>query len=92
MKMKDKKNKEIDTVNTFREIKEKVSKDVYGMTLGKYEELNEPSTGRLLFSRLRFYRFRVGYYASWLGAFAFLIAETPILLFLPLPSMGLRPQ
>jgi hypothetical protein len=33
MKTEDKKIKEFDTVKTFREIKEKISKETYGMTL-----------------------------------------------------------
>ncbi len=37
MKMKDKKNKEFDTVKTFREIKEKISKDTYGMTFEQFK-------------------------------------------------------
>ena len=32
MKTKDRKVKEFDTVKTFREIKEKISKDIQGMT------------------------------------------------------------
>jgi hypothetical protein len=32
MKTKDKKIKDFDTVKTFREIKEKISKDIQGMT------------------------------------------------------------
>ncbi len=32
MKTKDKKVKDFDTVKTFREIKEKISKDIQGMT------------------------------------------------------------
>ncbi len=30
--------KEFDTVKTFREIKEKISKDIYGMTLPEIQE------------------------------------------------------
>lgn len=36
MKTTDKKKKEFDTVKTFREIKDKISKDIQGMT---FEEL-----------------------------------------------------
>ena len=36
MKQTDKKIKEFDTVKTFREIKDKISKDIQGMT---YEQL-----------------------------------------------------
>jgi uncharacterized 2Fe-2S/4Fe-4S cluster protein (DUF4445 family) len=32
------KEKEFDTVKTFREIKEKISKDIYGMTLPQIQE------------------------------------------------------
>lgn len=32
------KEKEFDTVKTFREIKEKISKDIYGMTLSQIQE------------------------------------------------------
>lgn len=37
MKTKDKKEKEFDTVKTFREIKEKISKDTYGMTYEQFK-------------------------------------------------------
>jgi hypothetical protein len=37
MKTTDKKVKEFDTVKTFREIKDKISKDIQGMT---FEQLN----------------------------------------------------
>ena len=37
MKTKDKTDKEFDTVKTFREIKEKVSKDTYGMTFEQFK-------------------------------------------------------
>ncbi|WP_020607001.1 hypothetical protein [Spirosoma spitsbergense] len=37
METTDKKVKEFDTVKTFREIKEKISKDIQGMT---FEQLN----------------------------------------------------
>ncbi len=37
MKTKDKKVKEFDTVETFREIKEKISKDIYGMTFNQFK-------------------------------------------------------
>jgi hypothetical protein len=32
------KAKEFDTLKTFREIKEKISKDIYGMTLSQIQE------------------------------------------------------
>ena len=32
------KEKDFDTVKTFREIKEKISKDIYGMTLAQIQE------------------------------------------------------
>lgn len=32
------KEKEFDTVKTFREIKEKISRDIYGMTLPQIQE------------------------------------------------------
>ncbi len=32
------KEKEFDTIKTFREIKEKISKDIYGMTLAQIQE------------------------------------------------------
>lgn len=32
------KEKEFDAVKTFREIKEKISKDIYGMTLSQIQE------------------------------------------------------
>lgn len=35
--MKDNKNKELDTVKTFREIKEKISEDTYGMTFEQFK-------------------------------------------------------
>lgn len=35
MKTKDKKVKDFDTVKTFREIKEKISMDIQGMTYGQ---------------------------------------------------------
>lgn len=35
MKTKDKKVKEFDTVKTFREIKEKISKDIQGMSFAQ---------------------------------------------------------
>ena len=38
MKTTDKKIKEFDTVKTFREIKDKISQDIQGMT---YEQLKE---------------------------------------------------
>lgn len=38
MKTTDKKVKEFDTVKTFREIKDKISKDIQGMT---FEQLKE---------------------------------------------------
>ena len=38
MKTTDKKIKEFDTVKTFREIKDKISKDIQGMT---FEQLKE---------------------------------------------------
>ena len=38
MKTTDKKIKEFDTVKTFREIKDKISKDIQGMT---FEQLQE---------------------------------------------------
>ena len=37
MKTKDKKIKEFDTVKTFREIKEKISKDIQGMTFEQFK-------------------------------------------------------
>ena len=37
MKTKDKTDKEFDTVKTFREIKEKVSRDTYGMTFEQFK-------------------------------------------------------
>ena len=37
MKTKDKKVKEFDTVKTFREIKEKISKDIQGMTFEQFK-------------------------------------------------------
>jgi len=37
MKTKDKKIKEFDTVKTFREIKEKISKETYGMTFEQFK-------------------------------------------------------
>lgn len=37
MKTKDKKEKEFDTVKTFREIKDKISKDTYGMTYEQFK-------------------------------------------------------
>jgi hypothetical protein len=37
MKTKDKKIKEFDTVKTFREIKEKISKEIQGMTFDQFK-------------------------------------------------------
>ncbi len=37
MKTKAKDQKEFDTVKTFREIKEKISKDTYGMTFEQFQ-------------------------------------------------------
>ena len=37
MKTKDKKIKEFDTVKTFREIKEKISKEIQGMTFEQFK-------------------------------------------------------
>jgi len=37
MKTKDKKIKEFDTVKTFREIKEKISKEIHGMTFEQFK-------------------------------------------------------
>jgi hypothetical protein len=37
MKTNDKKIKEFDTVKTFREIKEKISKEIQGMTFGQFK-------------------------------------------------------
>jgi len=37
MKTKDKKEKEFDTVKIFREIKEKISQDTYGMTFEQFK-------------------------------------------------------
>ncbi len=37
MKMKDKKIKDFDTVKTFREIKENISKDIQGMTFEQFK-------------------------------------------------------
>ena len=37
MKTNDKKIKEFDTVKTFREIKEKISKETYGMTFEQFK-------------------------------------------------------
>ena len=37
MKTKDRKQKEFDAVKTFREIKEKISKDTYGMTYEQFK-------------------------------------------------------
>lgn len=37
MKTKDKEDKEFDAVETFREIKEKISRDTYGMSFGQFK-------------------------------------------------------
>lgn len=37
MKMKDKKAKAFDTVKTFREIKEKISREIRGMTFEQFK-------------------------------------------------------
>ena len=37
MKTKDRKEKDFDTVKVFREIKEKISKDTYGMTYEQFK-------------------------------------------------------
>ena len=37
MKTKDKKEKEFDSVKTFREIKDKISKETYGMTYEQFK-------------------------------------------------------
>ena len=37
MKMKDKKAKEFDTVKIFRETKEEISRDTYGMTYEQFK-------------------------------------------------------
>lgn len=37
MKTKDKKTKDFDTIKTFREIKENISKDIQGMTFEQFK-------------------------------------------------------
>lgn len=45
MKTKDKKDKEFDTVKAFREIKEKISRDTFGMTFEQFKSyLANPAT------------------------------------------------
>lgn len=44
MKTKDKKIKKFDTVKTFREIKDKISKDIQGMTFEQFKVYLEKKT------------------------------------------------
>lgn len=47
MKTKDKKIKEFDTVKTFREIKEKISKEIQGMTFEQFKAYLEEKKSKI---------------------------------------------